>query len=1012
MARWTLEQQKAIDVRGHNIIVSAGAGSGKTAVLTERVFQILKQGASLDEILVLTFTNAAASEMRARIRSKLRNEPSLENLASKIDASDICTFDAYALSLVKKYHYVLGVSANVSIIDENIVKIKKRKLLNSIFDSLYEQKNEPFLTFINKYALRSDDDLQDFVLRIDEMINLKIDKKGYLKNYLSEYYSISRIQHDLEEFRQHIRSIAITTQRGALEYENPKMSDSVCKALEPIITAPDYDTFNEALSLFKFPSRNKLSEEDSLLHESLSSACDKFTSYAAIGKSSDVISRYQATQETVALLLEMIEKLNEKLDRFKKTYEVYTFSDIAKMALMLVKNTEVGKTLQKKLKFIMIDEYQDTSDIQEEFVSNIGNENVYMVGDIKQSIYRFRNANSEIFANKYSQYKKGLGGEAIDLNKNFRSRSEVIQDINTLFSDIMSADFGGADYRREHLIEVGNIAYDQLGANSENHHLEVLRYEKKDPGEKMEIEAALIAEDILSKIQKGYSVFDKDKNLPGQAEFKDFAILIDRKTKFEIFQKVFSEYGIPLKVEKDADLSDSDVILAFQNLVRLFFLTSQNLFDETFRHSFMSIARSFLFRLPDQMILDILKSKQYEQNEIIVKMRKITEARKSYPLSEILSSLVDEFAFFEKTVEVGNVAENRHKIQGLIELSLSLEKIGYGIKEFVDYFDDLSTYEITLAVPNQEVVENCVRLMSIHKSKGLEFPIIYYAGLGSRFNDQNMKSSFLADSRYGIVLPIIDEMEASNLYHYLIKINERKAELSEQIRLFYVALTRAKEKMICLYQIPQKEKVPLLSVDGANSFSDFIRFVEAEQKYGKNVELTGIKTKFSKENIKDLHVILKENSIPAMVITSKRASKTSSEKVDQKLLDFGTRIHALLEIVDFKKSDLSFITDVREKALIEKALKASIFQSLDGAEIFKEYQFIDTDNHVNGIIDLLLVFKEHCLIVDYKLKNLDDEAYRQQLTVYQRFVEQSFKRNTECFLLSVLTGEVKKVNTL
>jgi len=1009
MAKWTLEQQKAIDVRGHNVIVSAGAGSGKTAVLTERVFRILQEGTSLDEILVLTFTNAAASEMRQRTRGKLLGDPRLEKLASKIDASDICTFDAYALSLVKKYHYVLGVSANVSIIDENIIKIKKRKLLNQIFDELYEKRYEPFLNFIGKYALRSDDDLQDFVLRADEMINLKIDKQAYLKDYLSTYFSVPKIERDLEDFREYIRNIAKATKTGALKYENPKMTENVFKALDPILAAPDYDSFNEALSTFKFPPRNKLSEEDSLLHESLSSACDKFASYAAIGKKADVISRYEATKETVAVLLDIIEKLNERLDHFKKTYEVYTFSDIAKMALALVKTTDVGKTLKQKLKFIMIDEYQDTSDIQEEFVSAISNDNVYMVGDIKQSIYRFRNANSDIFAHKYMQYKKGIGGEAIDLNKNFRSRAEVIEDINTMFSDIMTPHFGGADYRHEHLIEAGNKAYDEQGANSENHHLEVLRYEKNEPGEKMEIEAALIAEDILLKINQGYAVFDKDKNETGHVDFKDFAILIDRKTKFEIFQKVFSDYGIPLKVEKDADLSDSDVILTFQNLVRLFNQTSQNLFDETFRHSFMSVARSFLFQWSDEDIYDVLQTKKYERTDILTKMKNVVTSKKSYPLSEILASLIDEFSFFEKTIEVGNVAENRHKIQGLIELSTSLEKIGYGIKEFVDYFDDLSNYEITLAVPNQEVVENCVRLMSIHKSKGLEFPIIYYSGLGSRFNDQNMKSSFLADSRYGIILPIIDEMEASNLYHYLIKINERKAELSEQIRLLYVALTRAKEKMICLYQVPPKEKAPLISVDGVSCFADLIRFVKAEQTYGRNVELKGIKTQSHSEKTLDLQVILKQNTVVSTRILPKRASKTSSEKVDRRLLDFGTRIHALLELVDFQNPNLSFVTNIHERALVEKALNAPIFKTLQGAQIFKEYQFIDLENRVNGIIDLLILFEERCLIVDYKLKNLDDEAYHEQLTIYRNFVQRTFKRPVECYLLSVVTGEVKEV---
>lgn len=1012
MPKWTLNQQKAIDVRGHNVIVSAGAGSGKTAVLTERVFQLLNEGTMLDEILVLTFTNAAASEMRERIRAKLLSNPKLFQVASQIDASDICTFDAFALSLVKKYHYFLGIGNHVSIIDENIIKIKKRKLIDSLFDESYNRGNEAFLTMISKYALRSDDDLKDFVLRIDDMANLKIDKAEYLETYLAKYFSETKIKTDLSRFKDFVIDLAKDIQKGTLAYENPKMGDLVYQALETIVQAPDYDSLNEALANFKYPTKNRLSEADSLLHDSLKAGCEKFASYAAIGKADEVIKRYLATKETVAVLLEIIQEMDRKLEVFKKTYEVYTFSDIAKMALFLVRSTEVGKTLKNKLRYIMIDEYQDTSDIQEEFVNAIGNNNVYMVGDIKQSIYRFRNANSDIFSDKYLNYKKNVGGEAIDLNENFRSREEVIEDINGLFSTIMSLSKGGADYSRSHVILHGNKAYETLGKTTEDHHFDILCYENNPEIEKSEHEACLIAEDILGKIKKHYPIFDKDASALRDADFKDFTILIDRKTKFDIFQKTFSRYGIPLRVERDADLSDSDVVLTFQNLVRLFNSILTQSFDNTFRHAFFSVARSFLFQMPDQTLFTLDKERQYKQTVLFAKVSKVIALKKSCPLNDILSSLIDEFSFFEHLTRVGNISENRHKIQSMIEVSKNLETIGYGLEEFVEYFEDLANYDIALAVPSNETVENCVRLMSIHKSKGLEFPVVYYCGLSSRFNDQNTKSSFLADATYGVILPLIDEFEASNVYHYLMKYHERRAELSEQIRLFYVALTRAKEKMIFLYPLPDKEKTPLFSLDSANSFYDFIRYTNVRIKRCKEAEVQGLTLFPTKQKTEDLSVIMKENNIVFEVVAKKRASKALKIKTDFEMLDFGTRMHAWLELVDFKTKDTHFISDTKEQALVSKVVRLPLFENLEECKIYKEYEFIDPELHSHGIIDLLLIYSERAIIVDYKLKTIDDAAYSEQLKTYKNFIARVFKRTVECYLLSVITGEVRRVELL
>jgi ATP-dependent helicase/nuclease subunit A len=1010
MAKWTSEQQKAIETRGHNVIVSAGAGSGKTAVLTERVFRLLCEGTKLDEILVLTFTNAAAYEMRTRIKRKLLDHLDTVHLADKIDASDITTFDAYALSIVKKYHFYLGVGRNISIIDENVLKIKKRKILNDLFEQQYLRREPRFLKMISQYALRDDNDIKEFAMRIDELGDLKIDKKAFFDSYLEVHYQEQRVRADLETFRQLILEQAKEIVRACLRYEDTLMGNAVNEALMPMLKSVDYDTFQEAIANFKFPRRKKLSDEDNLLHDTLIKACDKFSNYAAIGKTADVMKRYYETKETVSILLDVLKEMNEKLDAFKRMYDVFSFNDVSKLALKVVSATSAGKDIKKRLKYIMIDEYQDTSDIQEAFVSWIANDNVYMVGDIKQSIYRFRNANSDIFSSKYEQYRNGCNGEAINLNANFRSRSEVTEDINELFRTLMTRKFGGADYAQSHVILHGNMDYDTVGKNELNHHLELFNYVPNETLGKNEYEARLIAEDIQRKVCGKYLVFDKDTKQSHDATYNDFAILIDRKTQFELYQKVFSEYGIPLKAEKDSDITNSDVIMAFQNLVRLFYFTKVGDYGDRFRHAFLSVSRSFLFETSDQETFEINQNMTYVDTTLMRKMTECVKLFGSQSISRILGKLIDEFEVFERLIRVGNVIENRHKLEGLVETAMSMETIGYGMSDFVEYFADLKSYDVVLSVPINDGLSKCVKLMSVHKSKGLEFPIIYYAGLSSKFNESNLRSSFLTDNEYGIVLPLIDDDEASNIYHYLIKMRERNAELSEQVRLFYVALTRAKEKMICLNPIDEQQTAPLLSITFAHSFKDFLKLSNADVRFGKLMVPSQEHYEILKnKNEADLPVKIMGLDLVYTPVIGKRASKQTSLQSNPALLLYGHRIHRLLEVTNFRSKDTSFIEDDPSRKLIDRVLMCELFLHLDQANILKEYEFVDETERIHGFIDLMLVYPNKILLIDYKLKNLDDREYVKQLGMYRAYVEKTFQLPVTCYLLAVLTGELKKV---
>ena len=259
---------------------------------------------------------------------------------------------------------------------------------------------------------------------------------------------------------------------------------------------------------------------------------------------------------------------------------------------MLKDNKEVREELANYFSEILIDEYQDTSDIQETFISLISNNNVYMVGDIKQSIYRFRNANPYIFKNKYDNYSNHLNGEKIDLNKNFRSRSEVINNINLMFNYIMNDNIGGADYKTSHQMVFGNTAYN----NNEEFNMQILTYDHDKSFNKNEIEAFLIAKDIKNKINNKYQVFDKKTSSLRGATYNDFVILMDRTTDFELYKKIFEYQNIPLAIYKDETLNGEVDTTVLCNLLCLIKATRERDFSTKFKYLFTSIARSFLFR--------------------------------------------------------------------------------------------------------------------------------------------------------------------------------------------------------------------------------------------------------------------------------------------------------------------------------------------------------------------------------------------------------------------------------
>jgi ATP-dependent helicase/nuclease subunit A len=837
---FTRQQQEAIEAVGENVIVSAGAGSGKTAVLTARVIYLIKEKAfTLDQFIILTFTRLAAGEMKERIRKALTKEAiavkessaketdpekkkSLEAMyqrlndgALSVDRCVITTFDAYALSLVKKYHFLLNVSPDIAIVDDGILAVRKRTMISAIFEEAYQAKDPVLEAFTKTYCFKNDDLLEDLCLEMSEKATLESDSEAYLDSFADTYYCQSfeekvsayltaKVMEQRDELAKAIKDlpqIPSSSKKNA-----PTIQEAAEDVFQDFLSAQTYDELMSGWPKGKRVNVPKgMSAEEEAMVDSFRGCRYNVNKFLKPLPPSEASwrKRHQEDKPYAEFLVKATKELNRRLAAYEAKYQVYQFEDIAKMALSLVKkNPAVRAEIQANLKTIMIDEYQDTSFLQDDFIATIGNNNVYMVGDIKQSIYRFRNARCDLFQAKYDAYKNHQGGRAIDLNTNFRSRKEVLTDINSIFKNLMTKEVGGADYREGHLICFGNKAYDVADDPSLNHHADVLVYGSGSPkgslkaADRPEAEATVIVKDIISKINSHYPVMDfKDgKPVLRPCRYSDFCLLMDRGSAFDTYAKVFNQHHVPLYVENDDNIRENDVVKVCTSLlVMLKAIQNKDFESPDFIHAFLSLGRSFLYGYSDEKLLSISKAKAYHSDPLVTQLEDLMKTNPDIPPYELFKKAVFAIGMYSRFLALGDVETNERYLDTFLGMFEQMSHLDYTLDDFILYLKYVNQYQlkITLSATGSDV--DSVRLMNIHKSKGLEFAIIYFSGLNKAFNEEDLKMSHGISKTCGLFLPI---PKMKNPLQMMNKDEEMALDISEKIRLFYVELTRTKEKLI------------------------------------------------------------------------------------------------------------------------------------------------------------------------------------------------------------------------
>ena len=1008
---WTNEQLEAINRDGSNIIVSAGAGSGKTAVLTERVIRKLKSGVDVDRLLVLTFTNEAANEMKSRIRDAIIKNGMDEQLGL-LDSSYITTFDSYALSIVKKYHYLLNISNKVNIVDSNIVLIYKYRIIDEIFENYYGESL--FDKLVGDFCLKDDKILKQYIITLSDKLDLLIDKNKYLDEYLENFYSDKYLDNVVKQYIKLISKKVLELEelydrfQGYITFN---LSTKLGEWFKTLFTGKNYDDY-VLFNTFENIRFTGVSEEGKKLRDDIKSKVDEIKKLLRFKDSEELKKSLLSTFDYAKVIIDIIRELDRDVLAYKKKYDIYEFNDIAHMAIEVVKdNMDVRCELQEYFNEIMVDEYQDTSSIQEEFIGLISNNNVYMVGDIKQSIYRFRNANPYIFQDKYDRYGSGNGGIKIDLLKNFRSRSETLFNINEMFNLIMDNDIGNANYLESHNMIYGNTAYD-LADTKANNFLEIYNYDTEDTEfTREEKELFIISEDIASKVKNKYQVFDKKSGNLRDIRYSDICIITDRNKYLDQYKKILEYNGIPSVLYKDEVLTNDDDILVIKNLISLVDCVSKEIFDNKFKYFFTSVARSFLFQYSDDKIYQTLITKNYKFDEIINLCRQIDIYM---PLSDVINDVINKFNIYEKLTKLSDIDKSIVRISNLLDIANNLSVLGYDVSDFISYLNDVIDNGLTVKYSVNTSGGDAVKIMNIHKSKGLEFSLCYFTGMHNKFTIKEINDKILFSLDYGIILPYMDDELKDTILKDLYVDNYFLEEVSEKIRLFYVALTRCREKMIIVTSLNNdKESFSRLVPCGERlkyrSFLDIISSIDVTRKYVVD-KCTNYTHEYDELRVRNINsennafeVDKKKIRIDYDVILNKHFSKESKEVLDIdsiKAMEYGTEIHEMLEFASFEK-----INNIYIKRLLDKLDNNFI-------NVYREYEFIYEENNVSytGIIDLMLEYDNYINIIDYKLKDIDDENYLKQLNGYKEYIEKISHKDVNIYLYSILDDKLKKIN--
>ena len=890
---WTTEQQQVIDLRNRNILVSAAAGSGKTAVLVERIVKIItdkNHPVDIDHLLIVTFTNAAAAEMRERIgnaiEKALDEQPGNEHLLRQltlIHNAQITTIDSFCLYVVRNHFHEIDLEPNFRIGDEGELKLLREDVLGRVLEQNYEEPSEAFSDFVEGYASgRTDAALNEMILQLYEFSRSYPWPEKWLDSFVGIYRIENREELDraewlapltenicfvLKDCEQLLRQALAVTQQddGPDMYEKAVRSD--LEKYESLSKLTSFCELSGALSDIKYDrlasSRGFEGDPDKLelvksLREQAKDVVKKLCRQYFFCSPEMMIEQLERTEPMLEEVVRLTKQFADEFAAAKRRKNLVDFHDVEHFALQILVDEETEKAKKTAEEFrdtfeeIMIDEYQDSNEVQETLLRSIsreerGENNIFMVGDVKQSIYRFRLARPELFMKKYDSYSlEESTTQRIDLHKNFRSREEVLTCTNDIFYKIMARSLGNVEYDAEAALYPGasypvsaDFIPEILLADSNDELLE-----DTELTDKKTLEAKIVAEEI-KHLMKTQQVTDKAAGTLRAAHYSDIVILLRSLSGWaDSLVEVLNGNGIPAHTVSSTGYFSTVEVQTVLSMLRLLDNPRQDIpMAAVLRSPMAGLTDEELavLRLEDgsvpfhEAVLELAEGLYEEGGQIEISNseedqkqgrnadgkkeddiettahRKLLKFYKKYrqlrqlvpdtPIHELIEIILREtgYGHYVAAMPAGN--RRTANLNMLLEKAAAYEKTSYkGLFHFVRYIDELQKYDVDFGEADM-VGENedVVRIMSIHKSKGLEFPIVIVSGMGKNFNKQDTRSKMVLHPELGIGLDYMDgkkRIKSPTIAKKAIAKQIELENLGEELRVLYVALTRAKEKLI------------------------------------------------------------------------------------------------------------------------------------------------------------------------------------------------------------------------
>lgn len=861
---WTKEQQKVIDLRDRNILVSAAAGSGKTAVLVERIISMLtaeSDPVDVDRLLIVTFTEAAAAEMKDRIRTaiekKLLEQPKDEHLkqqATLIHNARITTIHSFCLSVIKDHFHAIDIDPGFRIGEEGELKLLRHDVLGEVLEECYEEGRHRFLDFVSAYGTgRSDKKIEELILKIYEYSRSYPDPDQWLDSCVDAYgaETIEDLEHSeyignvKRNVRQYLEDAGKLLSHGigiCCEEDGPAVYEGILEADLKIIEA-----FRREDSFAGFGKRVKdISWMRLLPNRDKSVSDEKITQVKAIrenvkGMVKDLVSQYFYEEPEEMLkeikncrpmaeeLTTLVKKFAVRFEEKKRSQNMIDFSDMEQYALQILTDktedgflpSSIAKEYQEQFLEIMIDEYQDSNLIQETILTSVstvhkGRYNVFMVGDVKQSIYRFRLSRPELFMEKFNTYHmEDSKTQRIDLHKNFRSRKEVLDSVNYMFRQVMTRSLGGISYDDDAALYAG--AKYEGGADYQTELLAV-------DGD-IEWEARAIAARIRELLEKG-KVTDKKSGALRPVRYSDIVILTRSvRGNADVFAEVLGREGIPAHAgTREGYFSSREIGVLldylrildnFRQDVPLAAVLGSSIGGLSMKD--LAIVKSEFQGLPFYQAVSRYRHEGESENvrrKLECCLGDLDEIRGCVPytpMHELLYRILEVTGYGDYVSAMPAGVQRRANVEMLIEKARAFEATSYkGLFHFVRYIEQLQKYHVDYGEASVEDEQSdIVRIMTIHKSKGLEFPIVFAAGMGKRFNMQDVRSRVVLHARMGLGMDSIDlkrRVKSPTIIKKVIQKEEQLDSLGEELRILYVAYTRAKEKLIITGALPDPGK--------------------------------------------------------------------------------------------------------------------------------------------------------------------------------------------------------------